>query len=459
MPTTAPRISRPLVAALLALSAGLGLAGPASARPVLLISIDGLRPADIAQATQRGLQLPNLRRFLAEGAHAEGVIGVLPTVTYPSHTTLLTGAAPAHHGVVNNWTFDPTQSNYDGWYWYAADIKVPTLWDAAHAAHLSTANVHWPVSVGAASVDWNLPQIWRSGLADDDKLVAALSTPGLLPALSQSEGPYATGIDDGVGGDENRGRFAVRLIGLHHPDFITVYLTALDTTQHHAGPDTPEAHAVLERIDTVVGKLVAAELAAHPDADIAVVSDHGFAPVDHELNLFRAFIDAGLMRLDSKGKVSGWDAVPWNSGGSIAVVLARHDDAALREHVAALLATLQADPANRIAEIIPRSEIARAGGNPDADFYLNLAPGMMAANYAGASAPLVGPSHYKGMHGYFPADPRMRSTFLVKGTGIAANRDLGLIDMRAIAPTLAKLLGVTLSGAEMPAIPLTDGSH
>ena len=84
---------------------------------------------------------------------------------------------------------------------------------------------------------------------------------------------------------------------------------------------------------------------------------------------------------------------------------------------------------------------------------------MMAANYAGASAPLVGPSHYKGMHGYFPADPRMRSTFLVKGTGIAANRDLGLIDMRAIAPTLAKLLGVTLSGAEMPAIPLTDGSH
>ncbi len=446
----------PLAGALLLTST---LAAPASARPVLMISIDGLRPADISEAPQRGLAVPNLRRFLAEGAHAEGVVGVLPTVTYPSHTTLITGAAPARHGVVNNWTFDPTQSNYDGWYWYASDIRLPTLWDAAHAAHLSTANVHWPVSVGATAIDWNLPQIWRSGLADDAKLVAALSTPGLLPALEASEGPYAAGIDDGVAGDETRGRFAVRLIALHHPDFITVYLTALDTTQHHAGPDTPEAHAVLERIDAVVGKLVDAEMAAHPDAAIAVVSDHGFAPVTQELNLFRAFIDAGLMRLDAKGKVTGWDAVPWNSGGSIAVALARRDDAGLRDKVAALLAKLKADPANRIAEIMTRAEIQHDGGNPEADFYLNLGQGMMAANYAGASAPLVGPSHYKGMHGYFPADPRMRSTFLVKGTGIAPNHDLGLVDMRSIAPTLAKLLGVTLPGAEMSAIPLTGGSR
>ena len=446
------RIRGLTMTALLAL--GLGFGPSANARPVLLISIDGLRPADIADADKRQLRVPNLRRFLAEGAHAAGVIGVLPTVTYPSHTTLITGAAPARHGVVNNWTFDPTQSNYDGWFWYAADIHQPTLWDAAHAAHLSTANVHWPVSVGAASVDWNLPQIWRSGLPDDDKLVAALATPGLLAELEASEGPYAAGIDDSVAGDETRGRFATRLIARHHPDFITVYLTGLDTIQHHAGLDTLAAHEVLERIDTVVGKLVAAELAARPDADIAIVSDHGFAPVDEELNLFRAFIDAGLLRLDARGKVASWDAVPWNSGGSIAVVLARHDDTVLRAKVAALLAKLQADPANRIDAIIAREDILRAGGNPEADFYLNLGAGMMAGNWAGASAPLVGPSHYKGMHGYFPADPRMRSTFLVKGEGIARNRDLGLIDMRAIAPTLAGILGVNLAGAEKPAIPL-----
>jgi predicted AlkP superfamily pyrophosphatase or phosphodiesterase len=67
------------------------LAGEARAAPVLMISIDGLRPADVQDAEARGLKVPNLRRFLAEGTYATGVNGVLPTVTYPSHTTLITG--------------------------------------------------------------------------------------------------------------------------------------------------------------------------------------------------------------------------------------------------------------------------------------------------------------------------------------------------------------------------------
>ncbi|MEZ5684344.1 MAG: alkaline phosphatase family protein, partial [Novosphingobium sp.] len=79
-------------AALFALSAlALALPGQAMAKPVLMISIDGLRPGDVIEAEQRGLKIPNLRRMLAQGAHAEGVVGILPTVTYPSHTTLLTG--------------------------------------------------------------------------------------------------------------------------------------------------------------------------------------------------------------------------------------------------------------------------------------------------------------------------------------------------------------------------------
>ncbi len=438
-----------------------GLATAASARPVLLISLDGLRPGDVSDAAACGLRLPNLRRFLVEGSYADGVIGILPTVTYPSHTTLITGAAPARHGIVNNLTFDPTQINREGWYWYASDIKVPTLWDAAHAAHLTTGNIHWPVSVGARAIDWNLPQIWLTGHADDAKLLAALATPGLLPELEASEGPYADGIDDNIAGDEVRGRFATRLIALHHPDFLTVYLTGLDTMQHHAGPDTPEAHAVLERLDAIVGTLVAAEQAAHSDAVIAVVSDHGFAHVSKALNLWRAFIDAGLVRGADAGaihggwKINGWDAVPWISGGSIAVVLALPQDAVLKAQVAGLLARLQSDPANGITSVITRDAIARAGSNPQADFYLNLADGVMALPWRGPELPVVvDPAPYKGMHGYFPADLRMRSTFLLMGKGIAKADDLGVIDMRAIAPTLAAILGVKLNGAELPPLSL-----
>ena len=201
----------------------------ASAEPVLLISIDGLRPGDVLDADKRGLAIPHLRRFLKDGAHASGVTGVLPTLTYPSHTTLMTGAAPARHGIVANNSFDPTGINQGGWYWYAQDVKLPMLWEAARKAGLSTGNIHWPVSVAAKGVTWNLPQIWRTGHPDDAKLLDALATPGLKAELEARIGqPYAMGIDESLPGDQLRGRFATALIAAHKPDFLTVYLTALD---------------------------------------------------------------------------------------------------------------------------------------------------------------------------------------------------------------------------------------
>jgi hypothetical protein len=48
----------------------------------------------------------------------------------------------------------------------------------------------------------------------------------------------------------------------------------------------------------------------------------------------------------------------------------------------------------------------------------------------------------------------MRSTFLLMGPGVPKGDDLGVIDMRTIAPTLAEILGVTLSGAELAALSL-----
>ncbi|HYL98402.1 MAG TPA: alkaline phosphatase family protein, partial [Blastocatellia bacterium] len=53
-----------------------------------------------------------------------------------------------------------------------------------------------------------------------------------------------------------------------------------------------------------------------------------------------------------------------------------------------------------------------------------------------------------GMHGYLPGVPDMNSSFFIVGPGIGAHQDLGQIDMRDIAPTLAGLLGVALPAAE-----------
>jgi len=426
------------------------------ARPVLLISIDGLRPADVLDARDRGLNLPNLTAFLTQGSYARGVVGVLPTLTYPSHTTLITGVSPARHGIVANTTFDPMNINDGGWYWYAEDNKAETLWDAAFRARLTTGNVHWPVSVGAAHVTWNLPQIWRTGHPDDRKLVRALATPGLVAEMeaARREG-YADGKDETLAGDTLRAGFAQSLIRHHQPGFLTVYLTALDHQQHLTGPGSPEAHRTLEAIDGLVGEVIAIERQFHPDADIAVVSDHGFAPIDTAINLYRPFIDAGLVTIDAGGKISGWEATPWATGGSFAIVLAHPEDAALRAKVAALLDRLAANPAAHFAQVITAPAIAAMGGNPRAAFYVNLKIGAAAAPFISAGLPLTLPSSaYKGMHGYFPGAPEMRSTFMITGPGIAKARDLGEIDMRAIAPTLARAMGAVLPGAEKPPLPV-----
>jgi predicted AlkP superfamily pyrophosphatase or phosphodiesterase len=131
----------PVVLALAAGSWGDATHAQAGRVPVVLLSIDGLKPDYVLEADRHGLKVPNLRKLAADGAFATGVTGVTPTVTYPSHTTLVTGVSPAEHGILNNSPFDPHGTNVNGWSWYAEDIRVPTLWDAATEAGLVTANV------------------------------------------------------------------------------------------------------------------------------------------------------------------------------------------------------------------------------------------------------------------------------------------------------------------------------
>ncbi|MEQ1497590.1 MAG: ectonucleotide pyrophosphatase/phosphodiesterase [Novosphingobium sp.] len=440
-------------AAAFAVLIGLVCANPVWAGPVLLISVDGLRPGDVLEADKRGLKVPTLRRFVREGAYASGVRGVLPTVTYPSHATLLTGVSPARHGIVGNTTFDPLQINAGGWFWFAQDFKVPTLWQAASGAGLSVGNLHWPVSVGAAGINWNLPQVWRTGHGDDAKLLAALATPGLLAHLEQARGePYAQGIIEDIDGDENRARFAVSLIEARAPEFLTVYYTAYDHQQHIDGPGTAGAHAVLERIDSALAQVIAAELKAHPDAVIALVSDHGFAPVMRVTNLFRAFIDAGLIVVGPDGKVKSWEAMPWPSGGSAAIVLARPNHPALKALVAAKLAALQSEPESGIAGIADAAEIKGMGGNPDASFYVNFKLGTSAGSFADQAKGLYAVPKNKGTHGWFPGSPELRASFMIMGPGIPKGRNLGEIDQRAIAPTLARIMGASMPMAEVPGL-------
>jgi predicted AlkP superfamily pyrophosphatase or phosphodiesterase len=125
---------------------------------------------------------------------------------------------------------------------------------------------------------------------------------------------------------------------------------------------------------------------------------------------------------------------------------------AVRAQVTRLLEGLAADPANGIARIMGRDEIARDGGFPDAEFLVAFKPGYeIGFEFTG---PLVSKPTHLGMHGYPPDEPQMRASFFIVGPKIAASNPLGEIDMRRIAPTLARILNVTLKDAELEPVSL-----
>jgi predicted AlkP superfamily pyrophosphatase or phosphodiesterase len=413
---------------------------------VVLLSIDGLKPDYVIEADKHSLKIPNLRKLFTDGAHASGVQGVLPTVTYPSHTTMLTGVSPARHGIYYNTTFDPLRKNYDGWYWYAEDIRVPTLWDAAMKAGLITASIDWPVNVGAP-VTYNIAQVWRASTPDDRKLIRALSTPGLVAEAERAVGPFAEGNDYTVDGDRRRAAFIAWLLENKKPQFLTCYFGALDTDEHEAGPYSAKAFATLEALDALVGQVwQAAARASNGNVVLCVVSDHGFVRVDKALRLNVALHDAGLIDTDAKGNVKSWRAIAWNGGGSSAIMLKDATDAEARQKVRALLARLADDPAGSVLRVIDTTEAQKMGGFPEAAFVVCARPGYaISTSLEGA---VTGATKVGGTHGYFPELHEMDSSFFIAGQGIAAGRDLGRIDMRDIAPTLAHLLGVKLPDAE-----------
>ncbi|HEY2462510.1 MAG TPA: ectonucleotide pyrophosphatase/phosphodiesterase [Steroidobacteraceae bacterium] len=431
--------------ALFFLAIAAGARAPAAA--VLMISVDGLKPEYVLDADAHGLKIPFLRSLMRDGAYARGVTGVWPTVTYPSHTTLLTGVAPAEHGIYSNLEFDPKNTFANAWYWYAQQIRVPTLWQAAHEAGLSTASVGWPVSVGATAVDFLIPEYWRvARLTDVDPsdalLMAALARPeGLLQKMQARLGPYMRGNDPSPPGDEIKTRFALDILRTQKPKFMTIHLSSLDEEEHGHGPFSPEANQDLEVIDGQLAQLFAASRANDPKAIALVVSDHGFVHITHKVNLMQPFLHAGLIQ--SGGS---WTAQPWSGAGMAAVMLHDPADSQTESKVRDLLHALQADPNNGIAEVLERDAMKQRGAFPDAAFLIIMKLGYYAL--ADATSPFLSDvPGTLGSHGFSPQYPEMRAAFFIAGTGIARGRDLGLIDMRQIAPTVAELLGVRLAKA------------
>lgn len=415
---------------------------------ILVISIDGLRPDYITQADKHGLKVPTLRKFMASGTYAEGVVGVVPTLTYPSHTTLMTGVWPIEHGVFANQEFRPFHENKEQITDFST-IKVPTLWEAAKKAGYTTSSVGWPVTTGAKCIDWLLPANAAFEGSDPDGGTAVLDPNKLYdnPRGLKKQLASALPKDRKLTIDEMRHIWYVEVLKRYKPEFMTVHTGNLDHQQHLHGPFSSEANAAIEEIDSEVAELAAIERRNYPDAYIAIVSDHGFLPTEHTFYPNALLAKEGLLDIPHKQ----WEAAAYNTGGTSTIIVRDPSNAAIVAKVKSVIEAAAKNPAYGIGRVLTHDEVVKRGGNPAAMYVLDAASGW---RFSSGTKKITAEAPGTGTHGQLPDHPELRASFFLVGPDVA-KRDLGVIDMRQIAPTLAKILNVNLPSAKLAPVKYT----
>lgn len=415
---------------------------------VVLISIDGLRPDFYLDPSWPA---PNLQWLKKNGAYAEGVRGVFPTLTYPSHTTIITGAMPARHGIYYNTIFSDTGST-GTWYREEKFIKVPTLWDAVHDAGLQSACVSWPVSVGAP-VDYNVPESWEND-RNGAQLNPNVTPAGLFEEIQQEATgklTYGKMTLDNLAIDENLGRIASYLLKKYKPNFTTVHIVCVDHAEHSTGRNSDEVRKALSSADHALGDILEAITAAGiaDSTTIIVTGDHGFSDIHTSFNPNVLLAQAGLMPAGNNG--GEWKAMFHSASGSAFLHLKNKNDL---KTLAAVKAILDTPPPRikRMFRVVNRKELDSIGADPNAVLALAAVEGISISG--SSTGELVKPAH-GGTHGFYPDFAHIQTGFVAYGAGINAGTVVPLMGLEDIAPVIAKLLNLSFTapdGALLPGI-------
>jgi arylsulfatase A-like enzyme len=413
---------------------------PAAAQRVVLVSVDGLRPDFYLDPGTHGAELPAFRALMREGVYAEAVEGVYPTVTYPSHISMVTGALPARHGVLNNYVFDE-KGRFDDWYWRSEAIRVKTLWDVAPG---TTAALQWPVTVGA-DIDVNFPEFWIPG--SDLPWGAVMETAASRETLDLM-GPLPEEAFDEEPLEDLVFQAAERVLDEHRPELLLVHVINTDTKQHRHGREHREVAAAFERVDRALGRLRSRieSLGLAGETLFVVTGDHGFIQTHTSIHVNARLREAGLLEVDPEGSVSSYRALAWPAGGSCFLMLKDPQDREARRILEGLVSEMLAGPLSGILTRVERSELDRLGAMPEALFALEAAEGYIFGK--NREGPLLSPSDDLGYHGYLPSHPKMKTGFLMAGPRVRAGVAVPHMRQIDVAPTVAFWAGWDLPDAE-----------
>lgn len=436
---------RLLLCTCLLLLASLVSAGGDS-RHVVLVTIDGFANFHLKDPA---LDLPVIRRLAAEGVEAESGETVFPSVTHPSHTTLVTGVTPRKHGVLSNRLVDRTT----GEEFHVTNkprtwmVRVPTLFDAVRAKGLTSASFFWPETKDDPAIDFNFPEVFAATNVPDRDAVP----PAVLRELRDAgididdyfryyHDPHAHSASDLV-----LAQAAAYAIRTHRPALTAIHFLETDIVQHEVGPAHYRSRAALTAADRAVGVLVEAVEKAGLSANttFVVTADHGFATVEHEVNVAPLFASLS-------------DRVKLHPGGwSLYVELLpafdrQRDGAALEQALAAALRL------PGVARLVRPGEFHALGlpthdESPyvrghylligEVDTFLTARPDSSSTSRVKRASPYHG-------HGYLPTHPSMHTAVVLSGRGVRKGARIGQVRSLDIAPTIARLLGVELRDVE-----------
>lgn len=405
---------------------------------VVLISIDGFRPDFYLEDKWPA---PNLQEMAKSGARSLGVTGVFPSVTYPSHTTIITGRTPLHHGIYYNAPFEPTGQT-GRWFWESELIQVPTLWDAVREAGLKSASFIWPVSVNAP-IDYNLPEYWslEEGFGRIEPMREKETPKGLLAEMELNvlgKLNEKTFNGDYLNREDRIGEMSGYVLETYKPNLITLHLIATDHFQHEEGRDGPMVRKSLAATDRAIGKIIeAADRAGILDQTTFIVTgDHGFVNIHSSISPNVWLVEAGLM--ENQPDRGDWKATFHTSGASAFLHLKDKNDFATLDEVKSILQNL---PENykKLFRVLDREALDKVGADPNAA--LGLAP-IQGVSFSPSSQGTVLKPAKGGTHGFYPDFDEIETGFIAWGAGIRENveiQEMSLVDVAAVVNYLLNL--------------------
>ena len=420
------------------------------ARPDLLImlSIDGLAAGYVDDPR---LHLPALRGLAGRGVRARRLACVFPTVTWPCHTSIVTGVSPARHGVVGNLTFDRATGTVVEHYGDRTErgIDAETLWDRLHARGERTASICWPKTRGIATIGDNIPEFYEQDLFEryaSRPLWTELAARGLPVGRY---GPWSAAHPLGPMQDWLTLEAARHVLAVRPPRLMLLHFLTLDSFQHDHGVDSPEARWALLQMDALLGRLLdtLAEQGRLETTTLMVFGDHGFVNVSTRHHLNQLLREEGLLEVDRSGEISRRRAWVAGNGGSAHVYVL---DGAPRTTGERLAERFRALPGLDVLEPARFGDLglpAPAADSMQGDLMLAAHDGVLLTGHptpeAAAAAPVL-----VAAHGHSPSLPRMGAAFLMAGPRVREGARLDAVSMLDLGPTAARLLAVDLPDAE-----------